>query len=525
MLGTTLLLALGVVLLLTVVFLATGRRIVLQLMIKYLFKRRLAWVSILAVLACVTMVLVVYSVMGGWLKTFKNSLKVLSGDLVIIQPGMKGFDNYEQMLDRIRALPEVKGAIPLIRTAGIADLNGNFSEYVMVVGLPSDPVTGEIQLDGAFDFASTLWIQNPKPKTEVFAPPRDAPSFRLWEPLEKYQAMLPRVRDADKKPGLIVGSAFVMIDVDPRTGRPNWNERLFVGKDRPVPEFWVRLTVLPTGTAIGSAASIPAQTNLYWIVDGSHSQLPILDKSVYVPFEFLQRELDMRGGKQSVQTVIDKDAPGGKREIVTTSTARTTEIHIALKDPATAELVKPKVQKIIDEVQGIIVGLNSIQCMTWQERQAQQIGAIEREIGLITVLFSIISLVAVLMVLVIFYTIVNEKTRDIGILKSAGTSSFSVALIFLGYGATIGVVGGLLGVGLSYLIVTNINLIHTKLGDWFGITIFTAQTYAFDSIPDQLDWTAALFTAVIATWATIVGALIPATIAALKKPVNALRFE
>ena len=57
---------------------------------------------------------------------------------------------------------------------------------------------------------------------------------------------------------------------------------------------------------------------------------------------------------------------------------------------------------------------------TWEERQVQFIAAVEKEKVLVTVLFMIISLVAVVLIGVIFHMIVMQKTRDIGIVKSLG---------------------------------------------------------------------------------------------------------
>jgi lipoprotein-releasing system permease protein len=509
MLSYLLTISLGVTLLLTLVFLLTGRRVVVQLMLKYLFKRRLAWVSIVAVMLFVWLVLVVYSVMGGWLKMFKESYKVMSGDLVISRPGMKGFSGYEDIIKQLRAMPDVKGAIPLIRTFGLADLNGNFTDYVMVVGLPSDPMTGEIQVDDVFKFSSTLWMQNPKPQTEVFWPAREKPSFRLWEGLP-YAAMLPKVKDADKKPGIILGGIYAGIRRDDKTGQPNWNQKFPPGD----------------GGSLGAATSIPAQTNIYWIVDGSRTQLPNLDRSVYVPFDALQREMLMQGGGEFIKLVPDNDSPGGVKEVLMKEPPLASEIHIALKDPSQAAAMKQQVEQLVTDITGELpTGMGSIQVQTWEEMQSAQIGAIQNEIGLVTTLFAMISVVATFMVFVIFYTIVTEKTRDIGILKSCGTSSFGVALIFLGYGAFIGVVGGAMGVLMGWLTVENINGIHSLLGRLFGIVIFSAQTYAFDKIPDRMDWSAALVTAVVAVWASIAGAVFPAIRAALQQPVKALRFE
>ena len=55
----------------------------LHLIIKYLLKRRIAWVSLLAVMMCTAMVLVVISVMGGWLRMFRESFHGITGDVVI----------------------------------------------------------------------------------------------------------------------------------------------------------------------------------------------------------------------------------------------------------------------------------------------------------------------------------------------------------------------------------------------------------------------------------------------------------
>src|SRR5215212_4033443 len=95
----------------------------LHLILKYLRKRRIAWVSLIAVTLCTTMVLVVISVMGGWLRMFKESFHGLSGDVAVTSLSLSGFSNYEEMLDRIRALPETEAATPVIRTFALMKIN------------------------------------------------------------------------------------------------------------------------------------------------------------------------------------------------------------------------------------------------------------------------------------------------------------------------------------------------------------------------------------------------------------------
>src|SRR5437762_7912152 len=95
----------------------------LLLILKYLRKRRIAWVSLIAVMLCTTMVLVVISVMGGWLRMFKESFHGLSGDVMITSRSLTGFDHYQQYIDEVQKLPDVEAAVPVIRTFGLIKIN------------------------------------------------------------------------------------------------------------------------------------------------------------------------------------------------------------------------------------------------------------------------------------------------------------------------------------------------------------------------------------------------------------------
>src|SRR5438552_17438252 len=90
----------------------------LHLILKYLRKRRIAWVSLIAVMLCTTMVLVVISVMGGWLRMFRQSFHGLSGDVIVAGNSLTGFPHYQAMIDRIEKLPEVEAAVATLESFG-----------------------------------------------------------------------------------------------------------------------------------------------------------------------------------------------------------------------------------------------------------------------------------------------------------------------------------------------------------------------------------------------------------------------
>jgi lipoprotein-releasing system permease protein len=136
-----------------------------------------------------------------------------------------------------------------------------------------------------------------------------------------------------------------------------------------------------------------------------------------------------------------------------------------------------------------------------------------------------ISIVAIFLIFCIFYMIVVEKTKDIGIIKSVGATSMGVAGIFLGYGTAIGIVGGLAGLGVAYLIVKNINEIHTWMGEILQLKIWDPEVYAFDVIPNTMDPKTVIIIVGVAIVSSVLGALLPAIRAARMNPVEALRWE
>jgi lipoprotein-releasing system permease protein len=170
--------------------------------------------------------------------------------------------------------------------------------------------------------------------------------------------------------------------------------------------------------------------------------------------------------------------------------------------------------------------ISSVKAMTWQESQIHLIGPVEKEKILVTILFGIISLVAVTLVLCILYMIVLQKTRDIGIVKSIGGSSGGVALIFIMYGAAVGIAGGVLGTALGTWFITYVNEIQDFLirvnPAW---RVWDMQVYSFDRIPSEVDPVDAVFVVVIAVIASTFGSLVAAWRAGRMQPVEAVRYE
>jgi lipoprotein-releasing system permease protein len=501
----------------------------LHLIFKYLRKRRIAWVSLLAVCLCTAMVLVVISVMGGWLRMFRTSFHGLSGDVVVQGNSLTGFPYYQDMIREIEKLPEVSAAVPVVQTFGLININNMKTMGVQVLGYPIDRV-GEVN-----EFPHSLWRQYNEPIEKAEQSRGDVdkvrermnkvhPSFDLRKDVDyktEFRINYPRaservVNEAPTWDGLIAGNGVVNIRKGP-DGKIDGHE-----------DFLYRLPCWLTVIGVSSTGKIDVAGGKaerpYWIVDTSRTKVWQYDSNtVYVPFHVLQKDLGMEE-QQAEQNSKPITIPG-----------RTSEIHIRVKEPwsksseglmAVAEKVRKAVDAVVSEksAAGAYSGTKPV-VRTWEQSQAKWLGAIEKEKTLVTGLFGFISIVAIFLIFCIFYMIVVEKTRDIGIIKSVGATPGGVVEIFLGYGAIIGIIGSGLGLLAGYLIVHNINTLHDWLGRALGVQVWDPEVYAFDTIPNTMDFKETMIIVGVAIVSSVLGALVPAVIAGNKNPVEALRWE
>lgn len=160
-----------------------------------------------------------------------------------------------------------------------------------------------------------------------------------------------------------------------------------------------------------------------------------------------------------------------------------------------------------------------------RQMQAQLIAEYHKQLQVLLFIFGLVSLGIILLVLCIFYLIVMTRRKDIAILKSCGLGSFSVAMIFVLFGALAGALGAALGVGLGCLFTHHINAIEQTVSAVFGLKVWQASTYMFTQIPNTVNWSAVGWISAAGVMAAVLGALIPAIAAARVKPVEILRYE
>jgi len=187
--------------------------------------------------------------------------------------------------------------------------------------------------------------------------------------------------------------------------------------------------------------------------------------------------------------------------------------------------------KNYDDAASVIGALSTIipphmaQIETWESKQGMLLSAVEMETAILNVLLFLIITVAGFGILAIFYMIVVEKTRDIGILKSLGASSRGIMTIFLSYGLGLGMVGAVAGVTIGLVFVRYINEIEETLSWVTGRKVFDRDIYYFDSIPTHVSPLMVLWVAAGAMAIAVLASVLPARRASRLHPVRALRFD
>lgn len=139
-------------------------------------------------------------------------------------------------------------------------------------------------------------------------------------------------------------------------------------------------------------------------------------------------------------------------------------------------------------------------------------GSIMDAITLVLIAFSSISLiVSSIMIGIITYISVLERTKEIGILRALGARKKDITRVFNSETFIIGITSGLIGIGIALLLNVPINDIIYKLSDLRDVA--------------SLSFGHAIILISVSIILTLIGGFIPAKIASKKDPVVALRSE
>lgn len=554
----------------------------LALILKYLRRKLGPMFAALAVMLCTAMVIIVISVMGGFLDMLRDSAKQLTGDVSVISQSLTGFAYYEDLTQRLESLPEVEAVTSVVNAFGMINLYGQ-TKGVNLMGIDPASFTRIVPYEKTLQWTGEDILNSFGPVTvgrDDLPPPPDLHKMGMtFSPTSGNGSG--EHSGGGGPPGVVIG-----IEVNP------WHTRDENGQydfDNAAIGQEATLTVLPL-TERGAPAEVGPTYAKAIVVNEFKSGLYDIDKAqVYLRFDVLQKLLGMDRREGDVFDPETGDKLPGK----SVKPARVSEVVVKGAPGYTLNQVDRAVRGQVAKFIEAHPDQFPPAVRTWEQRHAHLIGAVQNEKGMVTFLFVIISIVAVVMVATTFYMTVLEKTRDIGVLRAVGASQTGIIGMFLGYGLAVGALGAFSGLLLAIVIVTRLNEIQFWLAHYLGVTahfawcavglgllggivggvigfrrhkfirfalifagiaaavglagawivllakpelgptlnsmirfeMWNPQLYFFDRIPARISVSEAGPIVIGAILASVVGALIPAIIAAELDPVEALRYE
>lgn len=173
---------------------------------------------------------------------------------------------------------------------------------------------------------------------------------------------------------------------------------------------------------------------------------------------------------------------------------------------------KERIESIITEYNEDQTEENQIQYTDYVGLLMNSVTTIVNIISYVLIVFVSISLVvSSIMIGIITYISVLERTKEIGILRSIGASKKDISRVFNAETFIIGLTSGLLGIGITLLISIPANIILKNLVGVSGLC--------------KLPISGAITLVLISVILTVISGLVPANLASKKDPVIALRTE
>lgn len=190
------------------------------------------------------------------------------------------------------------------------------------------------------------------------------------------------------------------------------------------------------------------------------------------------------------------------------------------------EVMTERPELIESYVPGLLKAVDvPVRLWTWKEQNGGYLKALRTERVVMFLILSLIILVAALNIISGLIMLVKDKGRDIGILRTLGLTRGAIMRVFFICGASIGVIGTLLGVGLGVLFSLNIKAIQRLVEVIVGGSVWDPSVRFLTEIPAQMHWSDVWMTVAIALGLAFVATLYPAWRAARMNPVEALRYE
>jgi lipoprotein-releasing system permease protein len=417
--------------------------------------------SILAVAVSSCMLISVLSVMGGFRADLKK--KILGNHAhIVVDKAFHELDDWQALLQQTRDTEGVVGATPFLQVEVMVSSLSNRAGAILR-GIDPETVSEVTDLANNLTHGKLEYLKHPERILDSSIDTTQAgPLDAMIRDAERAAAKgVPDEAKEDAMPGLIVGQELARA------------LRLVVGD---------RVTVVSPRGDLGPTGPIP-RTRPFRIAGIFYSGMYEYDmKHAYIDLGVAQRFLRSEGRISGIEV---------KAQDVERAPALATELAST-------------------------IGRDELRVRDWKMMNQQLFGALALEKLAMFITLGIAILIAGFSVFGTLTLLVQEKRREVGILKAMGTSARGVIRIFVIEGLLIGAAGGLMGLGLGFVL--------TFAAEHFGIRM-NPEVYYIDKLPVHLDPTEFASVGAATVVVCLAATLFPAYQASRVRPVDALRYD
>jgi lipoprotein-releasing system permease protein len=161
----------------------------------------------------------------------------------------------------------------------------------------------------------------------------------------------------------------------------------------------------------------------------------------------------------------------------------------------------------------------------WRDVNSSFYNALQTERNVMFLILTMIILVAAFNIISSMIMLVKDKGHDIAIMRTMGATSGSMMKIFMLTGASIGMIGTIVGALGGIAFALNIESIRQFIEGLSGAELFADEIYFLSQLPAEIEWEEVTVVVLMAFFLSILATLYPAWRAARLDPVEALRYE
>jgi len=191
-------------------------------------------------------------------------------------------------------------------------------------------------------------------------------------------------------------------------------------------------------------------------------------------------------------------------------------LEIVVAQPDKIQDLRPAIDRAVGEAGWV---------RDWQQTNAALSGALKVERNVMFLILTMILLVASLNIVSGLVMLVKDKSRDIAILRTMGIKRGAILRIFFITGASIGVIGTLVGVIVGVVFCQNIEAIRQLITTLTGTELFPSEIYFLNELPAKIIVEDVVMVAGLSLALSFLSTLYPSWRAASLAPVEVLRND